>query len=63
LVVFRAEGGKGEGGGVKGPFIGVGAGKKRQALKWIKEGGMALSSGVIHGWRRKRRLTGGARCR
>jgi hypothetical protein len=40
-----------EGGGL---LIGAGAGTKRQALKWIKEGGMALSSGIIHGWRRKK---------
>jgi hypothetical protein len=53
LAAQSGEGKRGkrrEGGGL---LIGAGAGMKRQALKWIKEGGMALSSGVIHGWRRK----------
>jgi hypothetical protein len=41
-----------------------GAGMKWQEVKRIKEGGMALSPGVILGWRLKTKtaLTGGARC-
>jgi hypothetical protein len=53
LAARPTEGRRGKWREGSGLLIGASTGTKRQALKWIKEGGMALSSGVIHGWRRK----------